>query len=101
MPRLDLARNSEHVSKWSYEEEKCEQNSDDDDNTEKGLEAHLGNYEIDKQGGNDDSESENATYGQNGCPLCEQNFTCLYDLCDHFQKNHEDYYMKTQALVVF
>ena len=48
-----------------------------------------------------DSENDSVTYGENDCHLCDKTFTCLNSLCDHFQRCHEEYYIKTQNLVVF
>ena len=49
----------------------------------------------------EDIENDDAKYGENDCHLCEQTFTCLDDLCEHFQISHEEYYDKIQNLVVF
>ena len=77
----------------------CKFGHEDHDEESSEAEEPIVNDETDQQEKSDESDS--VTYGENDCHLCEETFTCLDDLCDHFQSNHEEYYMKTQNLVVF
>ena len=48
----------------------------------------------------DEHMDDSVCYGENDCHLCECKFTCLDDLCEHFRCFHQEYYQKTQLLVV-
>jgi len=71
---------------------------DSDENDENVIEEHL---EDDQKDDIDVGDSGSAVYGENDCHLCTDTFTCLDELCEHFQVSHTEYYMKTQNLVVF
>jgi hypothetical protein len=45
--------------------------------------------QLDQQESIDDN-LDSVTYGENDCHLCAETFTCLEDLCDHFQASHEN-----------
>ena len=59
---------------------------DFDENNEEVLEEHLVIPEI-------DSDSGSGAYGENDCHLCPETFTCLDELCEHFETSHEEYYI--------
>jgi hypothetical protein len=69
--------------------------------SDKQVDENETNEQIGEKDCHMGSDSDSATYGENDCHLCEQTFTSLDDLCGHFQTNHEEYYTKTQNLVVF
>ena len=50
--------------------------------------------------GDDIDDSSSVCYGENDCHLCDMKFMCLDDLCEHFQYVHQEYYQKTQLLVL-
>ena len=70
--------------------------NDLDENDVETMDENIVSNEIIQN----DSDNESATYGENDCHLCEKTFTCLDDLCDHFEESHEEYYRMTQNLVV-
>lgn len=89
---------TDDVSNTSIEKKNDEPGSDED-RSDTNLENQH-HDESDHQDKYDDSDS-GVKYGENDCHLCEKTFTCLDDLCDHFQTSHEEYYAKTRNLVVY
>ena len=77
------------------------EHGDFDENFKEVLDEHLADPDTNQKENVDDSDSGSGAYGENDCHLCPSIFTCLDELCEHFETSHEDYYLKTQNLVVF